>query len=103
MSASASVGIVVGVDDSPASDVAIGWATRNAVERRLPLVHAVNVFAVTWPDGREIPDVGSWQEGTGRRILDDAVNVANGSKFGLSKRAELVVWATGRERSLAMF
>ncbi|WP_286670871.1 universal stress protein [Mycobacterium paraterrae] len=43
MSASVSVGIVVGVDDSPASDAAVGWATRNAIERRLPLtlVHAI--------------------------------------------------------------
>jgi len=114
MSASTPAGIVVGVDDSPASNAAISWATRKAIERHLPLtlVHAVNSFAVTWPQAPETADLVTWEQVTGRRILDQASKVAHDSNsddrpldidtklclerpaptlIGLSKRAELVV------------
>lgn len=74
-------GIVVGVDGSPASAAAVGWATHDAVMRNIPLllVHMVNPVPVTsrhtsltsLPDGFAV-----WQENEGRRILEDALKIA---------------------------
>ena len=114
MTASTHTGVVVGVDGSSASNAAIVWATRNAVDRRLPLtlVHAINGLDATWPESPDPNVAGIWQEVAGRRILDEAVKLANDSASdshtididtelltvrpavglnGLSKQAELVV------------
>ncbi|HYB37051.1 MAG TPA: universal stress protein [Mycobacterium sp.] len=71
-------GIIVGVDGSPASNAAIRWAVRDAVVRHLPvtLVHVVHPVVATWP---QIPAPGGlavWQENEGRRMLNDALKVA---------------------------
>jgi nucleotide-binding universal stress UspA family protein len=81
MSAAVRNGIIVGVDGSPASHAAISWATRDAVMRNVPLilVHAINLFAATWPESPEVEEVAIWQEDAGRRILDDAFKIANDS------------------------
>ena len=56
-------GIIVGVDGSPASKVAIDWATRDAAIRKIPLT-VVNV---------------RWQEDEERTILNDALKTVEES------------------------
>jgi nucleotide-binding universal stress UspA family protein len=71
-------GIVVGVDGSSASNAAICWAARDAVMRHisLTLVHVVNPVAPPWPQ-IPVPDgYAVWQENEGRRILNDALKIA---------------------------
>ncbi|MBS4729325.1 universal stress protein [Mycobacterium sp. SM1] len=108
------VGIVVGVDDSPAAKVAVYWAARDAELRHLPLtlVHAVSPNLATWLDVPLPPGLARWQQDHGRRLLDDAAKVVaeacrSGGPAGvrtellsspavpalldLSKNAELVV------------
>ncbi|MEO8814215.1 MAG: universal stress protein [Mycobacterium sp.] len=70
-------GLVVGVDGSPRSTVAVSWATRDAELRNVPLtlVHAAPrswadppAWAFGWPKLRRV-----------RRILDDALAVVDTS------------------------
>ena len=56
-------GIIVGVDGSPASKVAVDWAARDAAIRKIPLT-VVNV---------------RWQEDEERTILNDALKTVEES------------------------
>lgn len=71
-------GIVVGVDGSAASNVAVSWAARDAALRhvRLTLVHVVNPMVAAWPQVPLPGGVAVWQENEGRKILEDALKVA---------------------------
>jgi nucleotide-binding universal stress UspA family protein len=71
-------GIVVGVDGSPASNVAVCWAARDAAMRHVPLtvVHLVSAFVPTWPQLPVSAGVAVWQEEDGRHVLEQAVKVA---------------------------
>ena len=85
-------GIIVGVDGSPPSKVAIDWAARDAVMRKIPLT-VVNVLyspmvsypptAVTFPETRMPmpmpPEYMQWQEDEGRKILNDALKTVEES------------------------
>jgi nucleotide-binding universal stress UspA family protein len=77
MSRNADLGIVVGVDDSPAAKVAVDWAARDAELRNisLTLVHAISPNLTTWWDTPLPPGLARWQKDHGRRLLDDAVKV----------------------------
>ena len=77
-SRNAHLGIVVGVDDSPAAKVAVDWAVRDAERRNvsLTLVHAVSPNLTTWWNRPLSPGLAQWQKEHGRRLLDDAVKVA---------------------------
>jgi len=70
-------GIVVGVDGSAASDLAICWAARDASMRHIPLtlVHMVNSVTM-WPQVPMSAEAVVWQEDDGRRILEEAVKLA---------------------------
>jgi nucleotide-binding universal stress UspA family protein len=74
----AHLGTVVGVDDSPAAKVAVDWAARDAELRNvsLTLVHAISPNLTTWWDTPLPPGLARWQTEHGRRLLDDAVKVA---------------------------
>ena len=108
------LGIVVGIDESPAAKVAVQWATRDAELRKIPvtLVHAISPEVATWPNVRLPAGLARWQRDRGRRLVDEAFKlVEEASQHGgpaevhsevlasaavptlveLSKEAELVV------------
>lgn len=72
-------GIIVGVDGSPASHAALGWAVRDAVLRQVPLtlVHVVNPVTTSWPQMPFPDQFPIWLKNEGRRILDDALKIAH--------------------------
>jgi nucleotide-binding universal stress UspA family protein len=76
-SRNAQLGIVVGVDDSPAAKVAVDWAARDAELRNIPLtlVHAISPSLTTGWNTPLPPGLAQWQKEHGRRLLDDAVKL----------------------------
>lgn len=107
------LGILVGVDGSPASKVAVEWAAKEASMRGLPLslVHVIpSSLPRTWPDVPNPPELHHWYELNGEEILALARQVAEAATgsnikvsseiisgsptatfIDLSKEAELVV------------
>jgi len=74
--AASSLPIIVGVDGSPASRVAVDWAARDAARRGadLKLVHVLVPPAVmAFPEVPMPPGFMEWQDEEGRRFLDSAV------------------------------
>jgi nucleotide-binding universal stress UspA family protein len=71
-------GIVAGVDGSAASNAAVFWAARDAAMRNVPLtlVHAFNAFVPTFPQIPMPTGVAEWQEDDGRKVLEQAVKIA---------------------------
>lgn len=113
-SQSASLGIVVGVDESSAATMAVRWAARDAELRSIPLtiVHAISPEIATWRQARLPAGLARWQRDRGRRLVDEAFEVVEKSSrrggpaevhtevlsaaavpalVDLSKNAELVV------------
>ncbi len=77
--------IVVGVDGSPASRVAVDWAARDAAMREAPLklVHVLNPPVVmAFPDVPMPPGFIEWQEEEGRTLLANAVRTAEEATAG---------------------
>jgi nucleotide-binding universal stress UspA family protein len=74
-------GIVVGVDGSAASKVAVRWAARDATMRNvaLTLVHAVNAAPPTLPQVPMPVGFGEWLEHQGRRAMQDARKIVEES------------------------
>lgn len=72
-------GVVVGVDGSPASRVAVDWAARDAAMRNVPLtlVHIADSVVAPWPRTPMPSGFGKWQQQRGRECLADATIVAN--------------------------
>jgi nucleotide-binding universal stress UspA family protein len=75
----ASLGIVVGVDESSAATIAVQWAAREAELRNIPLtlVHAVSPEVATWPNVRLSAGLARWQRDHGRRLVDEAVKLVD--------------------------
>jgi nucleotide-binding universal stress UspA family protein len=92
-------GIVVGVDESPASNAAVSWAAREAVMRHKPLtlIHVVNPGASPWAQAPLLDEFTVWQKNEGRRILRDALKIARDSAVDsprISIESELMFSAT---------
>jgi nucleotide-binding universal stress UspA family protein len=71
--------IVVGVDGSPVSKVAVDWASRTAALREVPLrlVHVLNPPVVmAFPEVPMPSGYLQWQEDQGRKLLAAAVQTA---------------------------
>jgi nucleotide-binding universal stress UspA family protein len=73
----AHLGILVGVDDSPAAKAAIEWGARDAELRRIPLtlVHAISPNLTSRWNTPLPPGLAQWQHDHGGRLLDDAVKI----------------------------
>jgi nucleotide-binding universal stress UspA family protein len=71
------LGIVVGIDDSPAARVAVQWAARDAELRNIPLtlVHAVSPEVATWLKTPLPAGVLRWQQDHGRRLVDTGLKL----------------------------
>ena len=88
-------GIVVGVDGSSSSTLAVEWAAREAAMRHLPLtlVHVLMPpVSLTWPDIPAPVGLQNWQETQGQVFLDEAVKIARDATRGtdFQIRRELV-------------
>jgi nucleotide-binding universal stress UspA family protein len=117
-SRNARLGIVVGIDESPAAKVAVQWAAGDAELRKIPLtlVHAISPEVATGLNVRLPAGLARWQRDRGRRLVEDAFKVVEeASQHGgpaevhteilpsaavptlveLSKDAELVVAGCG--------
>lgn len=75
--ASEDLGVVVGVDGSPASRVAVDWAARDAALRNRPftLAHVANPVLATWSQVPLPGGFGEWQQDRAQSFLDDALAV----------------------------
>ncbi|MGV0992164.1 MAG: universal stress protein [Mycobacterium sp.] len=85
--------IVVGVDGSAESKVAVDWAARDAAMRRVPL-KLVNVLnppvVMAFPEVPMPAGYLSWQEGEGRKALEAAVATAEAAAKDVQVSSELV-------------
>lgn len=77
----AQFGIIVGVDGSPSSQLAVDWAARDAEMRNLPLslLHVVAPIVAPSDPWVEIPSSSTYsqfQEDRARQVLDEAHKVA---------------------------
>jgi len=76
-SRNAPLGIVVGIDDSPAARVAVQWAAQDAQLRNIPLtlVHAISPEVSTWLTTPLPAGVLRWQQDHGRRLVDEGLKL----------------------------
>jgi nucleotide-binding universal stress UspA family protein len=76
-SRNASLGIVVGIDDSPAARLAVQWAARDAELRKIPLtlVHAISPEISTMLRTPLPAGLMRWQQDHGHRLVEEALKV----------------------------
>src|SRR5271157_2941061 len=85
-------GILVGVDGSSSSRVAVQWAAQEAMMRNvaLTLVHVVSTpatssAAVAWPAPSVLAELRQWQEDEARKVIADAIKVVEDSTAGTDR------------------
>lgn len=71
--------IVVGIDDSPSSTVAVQWAARTALLRdaALTVVHVAPPLATTWSRSLVPTDLDTWKTSTGKQVIANAMTTAH--------------------------
>lgn len=85
--------IVVGVDGSSESKVAVDWAARDAALRGLPLklVHVLTPPVVmAFPEVPMPPGYFDWQQEEGRKVLDAATETARAAAADVEIVSEMV-------------
>jgi len=72
-------GILVGVDGSPESDLAVQWAAHEAVMRKLAvtLMHVIAPVVVSWPIEYLEASYHEWQEENARDVIKQATENLN--------------------------
>lgn len=82
MSAPVNCGILVGVDGSASSKLAVAWAARDAAMRGAPLT-LIHVLAppvvMAFPETPMPPGYVEWQEAQGKRVIQDAFTIVEQS------------------------
>ena len=74
----AKYGVLICVDGSAASNAAIAWGAREAVERQVPLtlLHVVPPVVAGWPVGHVYPEMPDWQKDDAQTTLEQAFKLA---------------------------
>ena len=80
--------IVVGVDGSPSSDLALGWAIEEATRRALPL-HIIHAFSYGYP----MTDAGMGYAINGLRQLADGVRKDAVSRARRANPELVITWS----------
>ncbi|WP_099020522.1 universal stress protein [Mycolicibacterium palauense] len=93
-------GILVGVDGSAPAKVAVDWAAREAALRNVPLTLAYVLsppLMMAWPEVPMPPEYAQWQDRQGRKMLDEAAEVAKAAaedRGGVRVHTEMPVGPT---------
>ena len=80
-------GVIVGIDGSPESDAAVGWAAHDAAIRGVPLtvLHVVSPASATWAQAPTLEQTPEEQQAEGRSLLAHASAIARDAAAGTAQ------------------